>query len=178
MGGRIRHAADTDFGAHFFLYFIIFTPFAGGALIFNTNFFSPHLLYCSQIATALERYFNHKLRERNRNRTQSIAELRQHISGQACSSPPVIKKGFEPETRHMSPRLFHRVGANVVGNGYQVILLGNLFRRGTISALEEEILLLVFINVNKFLNQITADFSEIRDVFGEIHLQMYFEVTL
>lgn len=70
----------------------------------------------------------------------------------------------------MSPCLFDGVGANTVGNSYQVILLGNLFHRGTISASEEEILLLVFTNVNKFLNQITADCREIRDAFGEMHL--------
>lgn len=41
--------------------------------------------------------------------------------------------------------------------------------RCTISALEE-ILLLVFINANKFLNQITADRSAIGGVFGEVQL--------
>jgi len=119
--------------------------------------FPSYLLYCSPPPNSdgYSVFKSHAWRERNRNSTCSRAE-QQFVWRQSCSSPPVIEKGFDPETTHVSPCLFQRVAANVAGqataNCCSVIFLATTLLRGTFSGFQEEILLLILTNANKFLN--------------------------
>lgn len=150
------------------LYCIVLPPFTGGVLFIFPR--AHRIVPGSWIATALERYLN----EINGGREigteceliyiQWIWAQKQCFQRQAFRSHFVIKKGFERETTHTNPQHFYRVVGVSNGQSLQVILLGNLLPRATITVLQEEIILL---KVNKFLNQITACSSELRYSFGE-----------
>lgn len=88
------------------------------------------------------------------------AELKQNTGRQQL--PPGITKRMEPGTMHKSTSFPLNSWDKEQATAAKSSFLASYF----LKIEEEEILLLMFINANKLLNQIPVDCSETRDAFG------------
>lgn len=135
--------------------FFLLTPCAESDFFFNI-FFSSYLLYCSpqMNGNGSEGVFqSHKWR----NTAQDSWTQKQNIGRQQL--PPGITKRLEPGTIHESMSF----PQNWWGKEQATAAMSSFLANYSL----EKILLLMFINANKFLNQTPVDCSETRDAFGE-----------